>query len=755
MWTRLLVAMLLLLAATTPALAQEPRAGGQIRSSGPVTSEASRKIASTLRTLIDDVMAKGFTTESARPRGAEQRPSEGLKVDGDGRVQVYVSVADTSETALGVLRLHDVEIELVNDDFRIVQGWIPVERLEALAAEDVVLKIRPPSYGDKNAGSVTSEGTKVHHCDAVHAQGITGAGVTVGVISGGVDGLASAQASGNLPAVQVVVPQNGPDDEGTAMLEIVHDCAPGASLLFASYRGTSMGFIQAVNALQASGANIIVDDISFAVTGARYFEDDEPAINDSVVGTQVVRISSAGNFGERHYQGDFVPGPVTPLGIRHVFGAGNTLLPFKVEAGQTVAIVLQWDNRFGAASDDYHFCVRYTNGDIFGCSQEQNGADDPVESKVISCQSVTDCFFYLEILLYAGSPRTLEVFCFRACTLLEFGFPFDAIVGHAARPEVLAVAAVSAANPSVIDLWSSGGPSTIRFPSTDIRFKPDLTGVDCVATSRPSGGLNPFCGTSAAAPHVAGVAALVMQAMGPSATPAGVRQVLKDTADDLGSAGFDLDFGSGRVNALAAVQAVPPPPPPPPPPSSTFVDVPPSHVFSVFVGALAKAGITGGCATNPPRYCPDVTVKRDQMAVFLLRGTHGAGYQPPPTTGTMFTDAPPNQQFASWIEQLAREGITGGCGTNPPRYCPDLAVTRGQMAVFLLRAKHGSGYVPPKPAEQTFSDVPLTHTFASWIYELAAEGITGGCGPAGYCPDASVTRGQMAVFLVRTFNLPM
>ena len=121
----------------------------------------------------------------------------------------------------------------------------------------------------------------------------------------------------------------------------------------------------------------------------------------------------------------------------------------------------------------------------------------------------------------------------------------------------------------------------------------------------------------------------------------------------------------------------------------------------------------------------------------------------------MFTDAPPNQQFAAGSSSLAREGITGGCGTNPPRYCPDLAVTRGQMAVFLLRAKHGSGYVPPKPAEQTFSDVPLTHTFASWIYELAAEGITGGCGPAGYCPDASVTRGQMAVFLVRTFNLPM
>ncbi len=186
-----------------------------------------------------------------------------------------------------------------------------------------------------------------------------------------------------------------------------------------------------------------------------------------------------------------------------------------------------------------------------------------------------------------------------------------------------------------------------------------------------------------------------------------------------------------------------------------FTDVTPDNVFFSFIQALATAGITGGCATSPPQYCPDSGVTRDQMAVFLLRGIHGAGYQPPAATGTMFTDVPLTQPFANWIEQLAREGITGGCSIAPRQYCPDSAVTRDQMAVFLLRAKHGAGYQPPAATGTMFTDVPLTQPFAKWIEQLAREGITGGCGPTTYCPDNTVTRDQMAVFLVRAFNLPM
>ena len=77
------------------------------------------------------------------------------------------------------------------------------------------------------------------------------------------------------------------------------------------------------------------------------------------------------------------------------------------------------------------------------------------------------------------------------------------------------------------------------------------------------------------------------------------------------------------------------------------------------------------------------------------------------------------------------------------------------MAVFLLRAKHGSAYVPPPATGTVFADVPADSFGAAWIEQLAAEGITAGCaaGPARYCPESTVSRDQMATFLVRTFNL--
>jgi hypothetical protein len=142
------------------------------------------------------------------------------------------------------------------------------------------------------------------------------------------------------------------------------------------------------------------------------------------------------------------------------------------------------------------------------------------------------------------------------------------------------------------------------------------------------------------------------------------------------------------------------------------------------------------------------------MAVFLLRGKHGASYVPPAATG-VFQDVPTDYWAADWIEQLAAEGITSGCNVNPKQYCPTAAVTRDQMAVFLLRAKHGSSYVPPT-ATGVFQDVPTNYWAAGWIEQLAAEGVTAGCSiiPNLYCPTTPVTRDQMAVFLVRNFNLP-
>jgi streptogramin lyase len=120
--------------------------------------------------------------------------------------------------------------------------------------------------------------------------------------------------------------------------------------------------------------------------------------------------------------------------------------------------------------------------------------------------------------------------------------------------------------------------------------------------------------------------------------------------------------------------------------STTFADVPATHPYLTWIEALVAAGITGGCSTSPPQFCPDALVTRAQMAVFLLRARHGAAYSPPAATGTMFTDVPASHAYAKWIEQLAREGITTGCSTSPSMYCPDSTVTRAQIAVFLVRA---------------------------------------------------------------------
>jgi hypothetical protein len=183
----------------------------------------------------------------------------------------------------------------------------------------------------------------------------------------------------------------------------------------------------------------------------------------------------------------------------------------------------------------------------------------------------------------------------------------------------------------------------------------------------------------------------------------------------------------------------------------SFVDVHPSVSTWSYVESVYNAGITSGCTTGPRNYCPNSTVTRAQMAVFLLRGIHGGAYVPPAATGTMFADVPIGLSTAAWIEQLANEGITSGCGGG--NYCPNATVTRAQMAVFLLRAEHGSAYAPPAATGTMFTDVPIGLSTAAWIEQLANEGITSGCGGGNYCPNQSVSRAQMAVFLQRTFGL--
>ncbi len=183
-----------------------------------------------------------------------------------------------------------------------------------------------------------------------------------------------------------------------------------------------------------------------------------------------------------------------------------------------------------------------------------------------------------------------------------------------------------------------------------------------------------------------------------------------------------------------------------------FADVSMFHGAYDSIMKIYTNGITGGCGTNPLIYCPDNYVTRAQMAIFLLRGIYGPSYAPPAATGTIFNDVTVSTPGAAWIEQLAREGITGGCGGG--NYCPTSSVTRAQMAIFLLRSKYGASYTPSPPTGTMFSDVTTSTPGAAWIEQLAREGITSGCGGGMYCPASPVTRAQMAIFLARTFALP-
>ena len=181
--------------------------------------------------------------------------------------------------------------------------------------------------------------------------------------------------------------------------------------------------------------------------------------------------------------------------------------------------------------------------------------------------------------------------------------------------------------------------------------------------------------------------------------------------------------------------------------NSVFSDVPSGYWARHHIEAIFDAGITGGCGGG--KYCPTNSVTRGQMAVFLVKAM-GEDADLGPYQGT-FSDVPASNGFALYIERLAELGITSGCGGG--KYCPGAPVTRGQMAVFLVRALDEDGNLGSY--QGLFTDVPSTNSFALYIEKLADLQITGGCGGGKYCPGASVTRAQMAVFMQKAWDLPM
>jgi cytochrome c peroxidase len=175
---------------------------------------------------------------------------------------------------------------------------------------------------------------------------------------------------------------------------------------------------------------------------------------------------------------------------------------------------------------------------------------------------------------------------------------------------------------------------------------------------------------------------------------------------------------------------------------NTFNDVPPADPASPFVEAIFRAGLTSGCGGG--LFCPDPPITRSQMAVFLVLAMGRSEAVP----RHLFGDVPPDFPGAGFVERLAGDGITAGCGNG--NFCPDALITRRQMAVFLVAA---SGRAPIASPTGLFGDVPPGAPAAGFIERLAADGLTAGCGGGNFCPDAFVTRRQMAVLIARAFNL--
>lgn len=510
-----------------------------------------------------------------------------VHVDAAARLHVYIYVYQLGEAEQAELRHHGVEIEIANDEFGIVQGWIPMLQLETVAALAFVRRVTAPTYGYLNRGTVTTEGDLVLMADVLRQIGFDGSGVRVGVISDGANNRAEAAANEDLPDDITVFGLCTPNalttcNEGTAILEIIHDLAPGAELAIGALQinggGTSLAFIDRVESLSTSfGAHIIVDDIGFFQEP--YFEDGPVARKvKQAVDNGVIYTSSAGNGAQDHYEADFIATTFRNMQV-HDFGAAaehasDATMDVFVDAGGLVAVTLQWSDAFGRSGNDYDiFILDESESTILSQvgNDTQDGNGDPLESTFWFNPSSTAVRVKIIVVQSRGESRRLEMLFQGDSHIAEYAVRAGSVFGHAAVSGVLAAAAASARTPDNIETFSAWGPAEIFHPTRETRPKPDVTAVDGVRVSGVGGFSTRFFGTSAAAPHVAGVAALLREAA-PSATAAEIGDALTASAVDLGPDGPDSTFGAGRIDAVAALQELGNVPP------NGEIDTPPGDV---------------------------------------------------------------------------------------------------------------------------------------------------------------------------------
>ncbi|MBB5956745.1 subtilisin-like proprotein convertase family protein [Saccharothrix tamanrassetensis] len=458
-------------------------------------------------------------------------------------------------------------------------------------AKEVEARTLAALTGTKAAAPKVGEGDRAHAADtARQTHRVTGTGVKLCALSNGVASLGASQAAGELPAVEILPSQEGSGDEGTALLEILHDIAPNAGLGFATAVNGDAGFADNIRGLRFQlGCDVIVDDILYLNESP--FQDGVIArAVDAVVADGAVFFSSAGNEGNvaegtsGHWEGDFVDSGVGIgkfAGTAHDFdpdpGAKQVFNPLSDSSGN-VPVTLFWFDPLASSFNDYDLYAANAQGNVVAFSQNnQDGTQDPYERLNTPAGGLG---LRLAVVKFRGEDKYISLsalggrFKDSSDGLKKFSTP-GVTRGHSAAKGAISVAAAPANNPLPYDLepgdpanprgpypnafdrtqkperFTSDGPRRVFFapdgtPSPEVRQKPDLTAADGVQTSVT--GFNPFFGTSASAPNAAAIAGLILSG-NPTLTPAEVREALTTTALDIAETGVDNRTGAGIVRA--------------------------------------------------------------------------------------------------------------------------------------------------------------------------------------------------------------
>jgi hypothetical protein len=436
--------------------------------------------------------------------------------------------ADVTDTLLDFIKAQGGTIINSFPQYNAIRAQIPITAVETIAAQSGVRFIdRAQEYILHK--STTTEGDVAHSAPIVRTAGYTGTGVKIGVISDSVDYLAQLQATGDLPAtVTVLQDYPGQTGEGTAMLEIVYDLAPSASLYFATAWGNMANFANNIIALKNAGCKVIVDDVSYFAESP--FQDDviSQAVA-TVADTGVFYFSSAANDGNLHsntsgtYEGNY---------NEYIDGNGKSWHAFSgINIYNTITdspgvITLQWSDALGGSANDYDLYLINSSGTIYAASTiTQDGTQDPYE-QIYAGIDLTG--YKLAIQKWSGEARFLHLNASRGVLTYSTN---GATKGHSTVDKAFGVAAASASGRTTaftgaeaVETFSSDGPRRIFYNPDGsaitpgnflasggrVRQKPDITAADCVVTSWP--GHTRFCGTSAAAPHAAAIAGLLVSA---------------------------------------------------------------------------------------------------------------------------------------------------------------------------------------------------------------------------------------------------